>query len=200
MIFAEQNELFPVERRPGCLRLDLVACLGPCAAACTRGAYREQVRAAEAFLAGRERTLLDDLEAQMIQAAGAMQFERAAVLRDRIEPLLWLDRCLARLRSAEELSLVYPITSSRGGELWYVLRRGRIVAVLEAPQSGRGEGVAEQLEQLTRQKETGALSLEEVDLVLLVDSWFRRHPGERARCWTPEEAITRCRARVETPT
>lgn len=197
MVFAEQNELFPTDRRAGCIRLDMAACLGPCAAACTRSAYRAQVRAARAFLAGTDRALIEGLERDMAEAAAGLQFERAAVLRDKWELLDWLDRCLARLRSAEELSLVYPVAGARGGELWYALRRGRVVAVVERPDAASAGAVADRLAKLYRRKEGGPLSLDEVDGVLLVDSWFRRCPAERARCWTPDAAVAACRALAE---
>jgi excinuclease ABC subunit C len=182
MVFAEQNELFAVEHRAGCLRLELVACLGPCAAACTRGAYREQVRAAQSFLAGEDRSLIEGLEHAMAEAATTMQFERAASLRDKLEQIVWLDRCLTRLREAQLHSFVYPVTSVRGGELWYVIQRGRVVAVVEKPELAESPRVAELLTSIARRRDAGPLSLDEVDGVLLVDGWFRRHPEELARC------------------
>jgi len=44
-------------------------------------------------------------------------------------------------------------------------------------------------------KKAGAadsLSLDEIDGVLLVASWFRRHSAERQRQMTPEAALTLC--------
>jgi hypothetical protein len=38
-----------------------------------------------------------------------------------------------------------------------------------------------------------ALAGNEVDGVLLVAAWFRRHPEERARVLGPAEALARCR-------
>lgn len=175
MVFAEQNELFALERRAGCIRLELVACLGPCAAACTRSGYRKQVRAARAFLTGQDRTLIEELEREMAEAAAGMQFERAAVLRDKLDQLLWLERCLTRLREAERHTFAYPVPGVRGGELWYAIHRGRVLAVVEKPD-------AELFGRIGRRRDFGPLSLDEVDGVLLVDGWFRRHPEELARC------------------
>jgi hypothetical protein len=39
----------------------------------------------------------------------------------------------------------------------------------------------------------GPPGLEEVDGVLLVAGWFRRHPAERERVLEPEAALARCR-------
>src|SRR4029077_11560450 len=52
MIFADDQELFPITRTAGCLRHEIGTCLGPCIAACSRRDYMSQVRAARGFLAG----------------------------------------------------------------------------------------------------------------------------------------------------
>jgi hypothetical protein len=39
----------------------------------------------------------------------------------------------------------------------------------------------------------GCADLEEVDGVLLVDGWFRRHKDERARVREPQAALLDCR-------
>src|SRR5262249_52553803 len=83
VVFADQEELFPVVRAAGCLRFEIGTCLGPCAAACSRAAYGAQVHAARAFLEGTDQSLLEVLERDMTAAAAAEAFERAAALRDK---------------------------------------------------------------------------------------------------------------------
>jgi excinuclease ABC subunit C len=46
MVFADQQELFPIARAAGCLRYEIGTCLGPCAAACSQKEYADQVRVA----------------------------------------------------------------------------------------------------------------------------------------------------------
>jgi hypothetical protein len=121
----------------------------------------------------------------MLAAAAAQQFEKAAALRDRFVPLRWLHRCLERLRQARGLSFVYPLQSYEGKELWYVVCRGQVRAMLPAPAD------AEEVAALFAE---GSRAAESVDGVLLVDGWFRKHPEERQRTLTPEEALTRCSA------
>ena len=68
-----------------CLDYDMGLCSAPCVAwGASAEAYREQVRQAALFLGGRETHLLDELRAAMAAAADAMQYERAAQLRDQI--------------------------------------------------------------------------------------------------------------------
>src|SRR5204862_7790602 len=127
MHFADQSELFPQQRSPGCLRLDLGACSGPCAGECTRNGYAAQVRAAKRFLEGTDDRPLRDLSAKMLAAAKEMQFERAAGIRDRLAGLEWLSERLNWLRSARrEDTFVYPITAADERTGWYLIHRGRV--------------------------------------------------------------------------
>jgi excinuclease ABC subunit C len=73
-------------RRP-CLYYDIGRCAGPCVpevTGVTDQSYREQVEALSSFLGGEYRPVLTRLEAEMGQAAGALEFERAAKLRDQL--------------------------------------------------------------------------------------------------------------------
>src|SRR5437667_205659 len=73
-------------RRP-CLYYDIGRCAGPCVPETTgvsEASYREQVEALSAFLAGDQRPVLAGLDAQMREAAAALEFERAAKLRDQL--------------------------------------------------------------------------------------------------------------------
>src|SRR5262249_39842118 len=126
MVFPDQTELFPVVRSAGCLRFEIGTCLGPCAGACARSSYRERVQAAHAFLAGTEKPPLEILEREMIAAAAAQAFERAAALRDKREALRWLADQLERLRTARQhYSFIYPVPGDHGPDRWYLIHGGR---------------------------------------------------------------------------
>lgn len=70
-----------------CLNQHIHRCLGPCVGAVTAKAYREMIEQVCLFLAGRQAELIDDLEARMEQASRQLQYEQAAVLRDRLADL-----------------------------------------------------------------------------------------------------------------
>jgi excinuclease ABC subunit C len=194
MVFAEQRQLFSLPRTPGCLRHEIGTCRGPCAAACSQADYAAAVAAARAFLSGRDTSPLDTLEREMRAAAAQLAFERAAALRGRLDSLRWLSRHLERLRQAAGHSFVYPVAGTDGGEAWYLVRQGRVRAALPAPAGGAGESAAALLGAVYAGPVVGgAPALEEVDGVLLVAGWFRRHPEERARTLTPAEALARVR-------
>ncbi len=196
MVFAGQAELFPEARTPGCLRHEIGTCLAPCAAACTREAYMARVRAARAFLAGTDVRLLETLEQTMTAASEALDYERAALLRDRLECLRWLTEQLERLRRAcESQAFIYPVTHD-GHEHWYLIRGGRVVAALPAPNDAPSRRRAEAL--ITevydsQSRNFGLPGVEEMDRVFLVASWFRSRPAERERTLEPAVALARCR-------
>jgi excinuclease ABC subunit C len=70
-----------------CLEYQLAHCLGPCAGLVDEAAYRQAVQDAVLFLRGKGGNLLKRLKGQMQEAAAALDFERAAHLRDRIKAI-----------------------------------------------------------------------------------------------------------------
>jgi excinuclease ABC subunit C len=193
MVFADQAELFPMERAAGCLRYEIGTCLGPCLGACSRAEYREQVRAARAFLAGTDLGLLQTLERDMAEASAALAFERAAALRDKLNSLRWLHERLDRLRLASRRSsFVYPVEGYGGRDLWYLIQGGRAVASVPVPRAREeNQAAARLIASVFRPKsdspQTGPAS--EMDSVFLIAAWFRRHPQEQARILQPEAAL-----------
>jgi excinuclease ABC subunit C len=195
MVFADQGEFFPEPRAAGCLRHEIGTCLGPCAAACTRADYAARVAAARAFLEGKDVSLLAMWERAMASASAALDFERAAVLRDRCRVLQWLHERLTRLRQMREgQSFVYPVRGTDGRELWYLIHQGRVAASRPAPCAETAARTASLIEALYRRRlpPGAALAGNEVDGVLLVAAWFRKRPQERERVLTPEQALARC--------
>jgi excinuclease ABC subunit C len=179
--FSDQKELFPLLRAAGCIRYEIGTCLGPCAGGCTRRAYATRVRAAQAFLDGRDVSLLDQLQSEMAAASSGLSFERAAVLRDKWEALTWLHQRLERMRQIRgQETFVYPVRGIDGGETWYVIDGGRVVRAVR-----KDEGASRTLRIKRPRRPTNRSDLlaptGEVEQVLLVAAWFRRRPEERQR-------------------
>src|SRR6266567_2512928 len=77
---------FESRTRP-CLLFQIKRCSGPCTREIDYAEYAELVREANAFLSGRSRTVKDELAAEMEKASAALDFERAAIYRDRLAAL-----------------------------------------------------------------------------------------------------------------
>ena len=68
-----------------CLLYHIEKCSGPCVGEIEEMPYRELVTELCDFLAGDTDEIVDRLDAEMREAAGELEFERAARLRDRLE-------------------------------------------------------------------------------------------------------------------
>lgn len=81
-----EDSVFQNRSRP-CLLYQIKRCTGPCVNAISEADYRDDVRKAVMFLQGKDSELLAELDARMHQAAAALEFEQAALLRDQISSL-----------------------------------------------------------------------------------------------------------------
>ncbi len=67
-----------------CLYYDIRLCLAPCIGAIDQAGYRAMIGDLCRFLEGRSANVVERLQAEMAQASGALQYERAATLRDQL--------------------------------------------------------------------------------------------------------------------
>jgi excinuclease ABC subunit C len=77
---------FESRTRP-CLLYQIKRCSGPCTREIDFAEYGELVREANAFLSGKSQVVKDELAAEMEKASAALDFERAAIYRDRLAAL-----------------------------------------------------------------------------------------------------------------
>jgi len=72
------------QRKRPCLYHEMGQCLAPCVGLTDEAGYGEVVKDAVLFLRGRKRAVVSKLEKAMYQASEQQEFEKAAVLRDRV--------------------------------------------------------------------------------------------------------------------
>ena len=93
-------------RRP-CINYDIGKCMAPCAGKCTEAAYRNMMDGVLAFLGGDYRQVVDGLKKDMEAAAEKLQYEKAAVLRDKIRDVQGLmERQIAIQTAASEQDIL----------------------------------------------------------------------------------------------
>jgi excinuclease ABC subunit C len=80
------DAFFESRTRP-CLLHQIKRCSGPCTREIEFAAYRELVREANDFLSGKSRKVKEELAAEMEKTSAALDFERAAIYRDRLAAL-----------------------------------------------------------------------------------------------------------------
>jgi excinuclease ABC subunit C len=78
------NDGFMSRRDRPCLLYQIKRCSAPCVDRITPEAYGELVRQAKDFLGGKSGAVQKEIETQMAQASAALDFESAAMLRDRL--------------------------------------------------------------------------------------------------------------------
>jgi excinuclease ABC subunit C len=89
------DQVFSTRTRP-CLLYQIKRCAAPCADRIDPGVYAGLVAEARDFLSGQSQRIQQGLVRQMEEAAEAMEYERAAVFRDRI-------RALTRIQAHQDI-------------------------------------------------------------------------------------------------
>ena len=149
------------------------------------------------FLEGADASPLETLQRAMQEASAVEAFERAAALRDRWQPMHWLRRSPGARPPGVPAVVRLPgrrRDGSRGH--WYVIHHGRVRAVTPAPRDEANCACAAlaALEAAFHDGESGPPGPDEIDGVLLVAAWFRRHPAEKDKALTLAAARTACAA------
>ena len=90
------DSMFASRTRP-CLQFQIKRCSAPCVGKIDEAGYASLVADAERFLQGKTTTVQSNLATEMATASEAMEFERAAALRDRI-------RALTHIQSAQAIN------------------------------------------------------------------------------------------------
>ncbi len=75
-----------------CLLASIGQCTAPCNLRITKEEYRKDIRRLQQFLEGKKRSLLEEMRAEMREAANERRYEEAARLRDEIDLLENLDQ------------------------------------------------------------------------------------------------------------
>ncbi len=150
-VLALVNKTIPLRKcrsmkgRRLCLEYHLGRCAGPCEGLISQEAYGELVDQARLILEGKDQELTKRLEAQMRQAAEALQFERAAGYRDQIAALRQVFERQKVISIRGEDQDIFALATA-GGEAQvqlFLVRRGRLIgretfAVEPAAETGGG--------------------------------------------------------------
>jgi excinuclease ABC subunit C len=115
-------------QRP-CLLYHIKRCQAPCIQAIDQPAYRQDIAQVEAFLEGRQETVVRTLQHQMNDAAEGLQFERAAALRDKVRAI---ERTMESQKMAAfartELDLVgLARQDNEAGVQLFAIRNGKLI-------------------------------------------------------------------------
>jgi len=116
------------DERP-CLEYYIHRCVGPCIGAVDKAAYGEVIGQVAQFLDGDSAKVARDLNTKMLEASDAMQFERAAVLRDQVRAIESVTQYQKVVSERDEDADVIAIANDQG-EVWvelFKIRRGKLI-------------------------------------------------------------------------
>ncbi len=90
------DSVFSARTRP-CLLFQIKRCSAPCVDRISQAEYQDLVAQARAFLSGQSQKIQQDMARRMTQASEAMDYEQAAIFRDRI-------RALAKIQAHQDIN------------------------------------------------------------------------------------------------
>ncbi len=153
---------FKSRTRP-CMEYQIKRCSAPCVNLVSEEDYAAQAQQAIAFLEGRADEVKSALEAQMMAASDAMEYERAAAIRNRIQ-------ALTQIQSAQS------INNPKLGDADVIAIAGNgqqaCIAVFFV-RGGNTLGTRSYFPQHTEERETGEI------LEAFLGQFYQRHPAPR---------------------
>ncbi len=184
------------DERP-CLEYFIHRCVAPCTGNVDKQEYREVVNQVVLFMEGKTERVLKDLRAKMQGASDALQFERAAILRDQVRAIERVNEQQTVDSGGLEDQDVLGMAGS-GGETWvevFFIRRGKLIGrdhfLMEGTQdvdpSQVMAGFVKQFydaaphipRELLLQHPAG-------DETPLIEEWLSRKRGQRVKLLAPE--------------
>ncbi|HKT86475.1 MAG TPA: excinuclease ABC subunit UvrC [Novosphingobium sp.] len=109
------DSFFARRDRP-CLLYQIKRCSAPCVGRIDEAGYAELVQEAKDFLGGKSNAVQRKIEAQMAEAAEALDFERAAMLRDRLRAATFIQGSQAINAEGLDNADIFAL-ASKGGQI-----------------------------------------------------------------------------------
>lgn len=185
-----------------CLYYDIKLCGAPCIGAQTKAEYWENINGLMRVLSGHADGVLSDLRAQMEAASEALDFERAALLRDRIQVVAQISarqRLVADIDADQDV-IAFAQEGSDAVVQMFLIRSGRLVgseyfALEGAEDEAAGEIVSTFLTQFYQDATDiprEVLVPEQIDEARIIEQWLRdRRGGSKVKLIVPQRGNKR---------
>jgi excinuclease ABC subunit C len=191
------REITGKDPRP-CLFYDIKLCTGPCIGAISQANYRQMIDDLCQFLEGKTETIVSRLQQEMEEASEALNFERAAGLRDKIQAI---ERVVEHQRviSPERIDSDVIAMARADGEACvqiFLIRGGKLIGreyfILEGTEdTSDREVVTEFLKQFysdAAQVPPQVLLPNEVEEVKVIQQWLNtRRGGSKVELLVPRK-------------
>lgn len=116
------------DKRP-CLKYHLGRCLAPCVGVVSEGEYKEAVKQVAIFLEGKQEKVIRELGRQMKLASEALNFERAARLRNQVQAIKSVieGQKIAATVSGEEDAIAFVTDKDQAYVQVFFIRGGKLI-------------------------------------------------------------------------
>ncbi len=179
-----------------CLYYHIGRCAGPCIGAISREEYRALIKRICLFLEGKAEEIVADLQAQMTFAAEALDFERAAALRDQI-------KAVERVTKQQKIALAVGkdedvIALARENDdtcvQVFFIRQGKLIGreyfILDgASEEDEAQIVASFVKQFYDEAAyvpTKIILPTNVEEAMIIESWLRSKRGSKVKLHVPK--------------
>ena len=188
------------DERP-CLEYFIHRCVGPCIGAVDAGGYGEVIRQVLRFLEGDSESVEMELQVNMERASEALEFERAAALRDQLRAIESVSQNQKVVSNRNEDSDVIALAYDKG-EAWVELfrvRRGKLIGrdhfVMEGGEAEDEPALLEQFVQQFYEASTDVpaalLMQHDIENAAAVADWLSGKRGRRVSVYRPQRGEKR---------
>lgn len=162
-------QLSKAKRQRPCLMHHIGKCCAPCSDEVTKAEYHEYLRDAIRLLEGKSNDLTQVLTEQMLSASEALDFERAAILRDKLRAIRALQEKQVAITTSNLDADVFACDTLREDSLVFALyvRNGKIVGTHAYPMEADAETSREELLSAFLNQYYGRADVEIPSLILL---------------------------------
>ena len=183
-----------------CLLRHIGKCCAPCSGAVSREQYHAYLHEAIRLLNGKSGDLIPYLTQKMQEASDALDFERAALLRDKLKATLALREKQAAINANDLTADVFAVDSLNGSRMVFSLfvRGGKVIGTHAFPLDGDGDdSPAEWLHAFLLQY-YGQDGIEIPPLILLaqectdmpaIEEWLREKRRRKVALTVPQRGV-----------
>ncbi|RYG19702.1 excinuclease ABC subunit UvrC, partial [bacterium] len=184
----------PVQRP--CLYYHLGRCLGPCAGLADRKEYQAVLDKVGAFLDGKEDTIAAELHRDMEEAAEALDFEKAAKIRDQVKAIeSVMQRQQAVTDKGGDQDVIAVVKDERGAAIQMLyIRGGKLIGQRQYMLDGAADAPpGEAVQEFVKQYYSDAPEVPkeillpvEIEERQVVQSWLRQRKGSAVTVEVPQ--------------
>ncbi len=184
-----------------CLEYHLNQCIAPCIGAATQPEYAAVIRQVLLFLEGKQEAVRRELESQMAAAAAALQFEKAAIIRDQIAAIdsVVEGQQIAAVTEGNQDAIAFADDGHQACVQVFFVRQGRLIGRESFTLQGTAsETPASIMASFIKQYYSSALDIpprlllqHPVEDRAAIEEWLSGRRGGRVRLHVPQRGSKR---------